>query len=254
MPFTPAHTLAVIPLARVRALTPSALAIGSMIPDLWAFMPGAPSYSTSHSWVWGAITGVCYGLAAFVLFRICRGPAIAFAPEQARRKLAPYVAHDLSMGVRGWASVVISLVLGVWTHVLWDSFTHAHGLGTVWFPQLMTEWLSVWGRPWRGHKVLQLGSAAIGLPILAWLIARWYARLPAAGLAIEPASSKLRVLGITLFVCAPIAVLCMSWGVDLAEPQAFEFFVRHVVTRTISLYALGLGALTLAAHQRQRMD
>lgn len=251
MPFTPAHTLAIVPLARIRALTPSALAIGSMIPDLWAFMPGAPSYETSHSWIEGAVTGVCYGLVAFVLFRRCRGPAIAFAPEQARRKLAAYVAHDLRMGVRGWASVATSLVLGVWTHVLWDSFTHAHGLGTVWFPQLMTEWLSVWGQPWRGHKVLQLGSAAIGLPILAWLIARWYARLPEAGSAIGPVSAKLRALAIALFVGVPIAVLCVSWRAGFTEPKAFELFVRHVVTRTISLYALGLVALILAAHPRQ---
>ena len=86
MPFTPTHALAVVPLARLHALSPSALVIGSMIPDLWAFMPGAPSYSTSHSWLWGPITGVFYGLIAFVLFRACRGPAIAFAPEQARHK------------------------------------------------------------------------------------------------------------------------------------------------------------------------
>jgi len=248
MPFTPAHTLAIVPLARVRALTPAALAIGSMIPDLWAFMPGAPAYSDSHSWTRGPISGVVYGLIAFVLFRVCRGPAIAFAPEHARRKLAPYAAHELHMGMRGWGSVVLSLVLGVWTHIFWDSFTHAGALGTVWFPQLMTDWISVWGRPWRGYKVLQLGSAAIGLPVLAWLIARWYARLPVDGsAAMTPAGFVLRALGVALIVAAPIAALCVSWGTGFSEPQAFELLVRQLVTRTISLYAFGVVALALLA-------
>jgi hypothetical protein len=252
MPFTPAHALAVVPLARVRSLTPSALAIGSMIPDLWAFMPGAPLYSTSHSWLEGPISGVIYGVIAFVLFRICRGPAIAFAPEQARRKLAPYAAHDLPLGVPGWASVVISIVLGVWTHIFWDSFTHAHNIGMEWFPQLMTEWFYGWGRAWRGHTVLQLGSAAIGLPILAWLIARWYARLPVDDSPpSNPASFRLRALGIALVVCAPLAALVVTWDGGFADLRAFEVFLRHVVTRTIALYVLGSVALTLAARHSQ---
>jgi hypothetical protein len=249
MPFTPTHALAVVPLARVRALTPSALAIGSMIPDLWAFVPGAPLYSTSHSWTWGAISGVCYGLIAFVLFRSCRGPLIAFASERARRKLAAYAPPDLAIGARGWASVVISIVIGVWTHILWDSFTHAHALGTVWFPQLMTDWITVWGRPWRGHKVLQLGSAAVGLPILAWLVARWYTRLPVGPSASRAASFELRALGVALLVGVPVAVLGASWTADCAAPPAFELFVRVVVTRTISLYAVAAVALTLAVRR-----
>lgn len=252
MPFTPAHALAIVPLARLRVLTPSALAIGSMIPDLWAFIPSAPLYSTTHSWTLGPVSGVFYGLIAFVLFRVCRGPAITFAPEQARRKLARYTAHELRMGMRDWASVLLSLVLGVWTHILWDSFTHAHSIGTVWIPQLMTEWFSLWGRPWRGHKVLQLGSAAIGLPVLAWLIARWYVRLPTEhATAIKPASLGLRVLGATLLVATPLIVLSAHWTVAFAEPQTFELIARHLVTRTMSLYALGIVALSLAAGRAQ---
>lgn len=250
MPFTPTHALAVVPLARFRALTPSALAIGSMIPDLWAFMPRAPSYATSHSWLWGPITGVFYGLIAFVIFRVCRGPAIAFAPEHARRKLSRYSLHELQMSVRGWASVVLSLVLGVWTHILWDSFTHGNTVGMTWFPQLTSELFSIGRQPVRGYKVLQLASTAVGLPTLAWLIARWYARLPANGSAtIGPASSKLRALGIAVVVGAPLAALCASWSASFMEPIAFERFVRLVVTRTMSLYALGFVLLTLATRR-----
>ena len=42
MPYPFAHPAAVLPLARLlgRAGSPSALAIGSMIPDAWYFVPG----------------------------------------------------------------------------------------------------------------------------------------------------------------------------------------------------------------------
>lgn len=246
MPFTPTHTLAILPLARARSLTPAALAIGAMVPDLWAFAPGAPSYAISHSWTLGPLTGLGYGALAFVLFRACRGAAIAFASEQARRRLAPFAAADLPATARGWASVAISLVLGVWTHIFWDSFTH--GSAGELFPALLDPWLYALDRPVPGYKVLQLGSSFVGLPILAWWIARWYARLPSDGPALAPASRTLRALGLVLLVSAPLLVLLsVNWQLPFAEPGVLETVTRHVVTDIISLYILGALALSLAA-------
>jgi hypothetical protein len=117
MPFTPTHALAAVPLARIRMLEPAALTIGTMLPDLPMFLPATPQYATTHDFRLGPFSCLPYGVLAFLLFRLCRGPAIALAPEAVRARLAPYVAPRLSMSASAWASVLLSLVLGVWTHI-----------------------------------------------------------------------------------------------------------------------------------------
>ena len=71
MPYPFAHPAAVLPLARPmgRFAVPSALAIGSVVPDLWYFVPFADR-ADSHSLA--ALFWFCLpaGLAAYALFHL----------------------------------------------------------------------------------------------------------------------------------------------------------------------------------------
>jgi hypothetical protein len=244
MPFTPTHALAAVPLARLRALTSSALAIGTMTPDLPMFLKATPSYATTHSWGWGPISCLPYGLLLFALFRCCRGPAIAFAPRGCRERLAPYAAPALDMSMRGWASVVLSIALGVLTHIVWDGFTHAHRFGSALWPALNATWLSFAGQELPGYKLLQYGSSAVGLPLLVGVMARWYRKQPAgsARSAMPAASATKRVLAIALLLGAPLVMFAIGRG---AKHGDGELLAYYVVTRTISAYLIGFVALTL---------
>ena len=62
-------------------------------------------------------------------------------PVAVRSRLAPYVAPDLKLTPGAWASVVISIALGVVTHIVWDEFTHAAHFGPALLPLLSEPWL-----------------------------------------------------------------------------------------------------------------
>jgi hypothetical protein len=246
MPFTPTHALAVVPLARLRFFAPSALVIGSMIPDLPMFLGGTPSYDTTHSWIWGPLCCLPYGVLSFVLFRLGRGPALGFAPRTVRCRLAAYAPSRLRMSAMAWCAVGLSIAVGVWTHILWDSFTHEGRWGSELLPVLARPWLTVGAHPFPGYKVLQHGSSAIGLPLLGVVVARRYARAPGSDRSVAAASHTRRVVAAAVLIGAPLAAIALVWdgvpgaGLDFAEVLAYR-----AVTRTIAVYLVGFVALTL---------
>jgi hypothetical protein len=246
MPFTPTHALAAVPLCRWRVLDPAALAIGCMLPDLPMFLPATPSYGTTHDFIRGPLSCLPYGLLAFIVFRRCRGQAIAFLPEPMRRRLAAYAAPRLQLSFSAWLGIALALVLGVWTHILWDSFTHADRFGSKLFPELMTTWLTLHGYRLRGYEVLQHGCSVVGLPILALVVARWYARQPRDGVATEAASVWRRALLVVLALAAPIFAAGYAFGrVQRSDPDFWHSIAFELVTFTLSAYVIGAALLTL---------
>ena len=73
MPFTPAHVAAVLPLVgkgRPKWAVPSALVIGSMVPDLLYFVPIRSDRTLSHS-LTGIVTfDLALGLLCVALWRV----------------------------------------------------------------------------------------------------------------------------------------------------------------------------------------
>jgi uncharacterized protein DUF4184 len=124
MPYAFAHPAAVIPLARMlgsRAV-PSALAIGSMIPDAWYFVPSLARADTHDAlgWLWFCLPA---GLLAYLGFHlIFKQPMLALAPKSLAGRLAPWTSPGLPHA--RWSAVLLSLAAGIATHIVWDAFTH----------------------------------------------------------------------------------------------------------------------------------
>ena len=174
MPFTVSHVVAVLPFtARPlrRWFDPTALVIGAMVPDLPLFWPRVLSYSWSHEILLGPPTyDLVLGLVVFLGWTLLlRRPLTDLAPGPVRGRLPeppPFRA------VRWWP-VLVSLVLGAYTHVCWDTFTHAGRLGTAWFPGLETM-----VGPLPVFKWLQYGGGVLGLLVLAGWCLHWWQRTP----------------------------------------------------------------------------
>jgi hypothetical protein len=122
VPYPFAHPAAVLPLARPmgRFAVPSALAIGSVAPDLWHLVPLA-SRADSHSLA--ALLWFCLpvGLLAYALFHlVLKQPLIAL--------LWPRLGAFACKGLPGapWYAVVVSLLVGALTHLAWDAITHTN--------------------------------------------------------------------------------------------------------------------------------
>ena len=145
MPLPLAHPAAVLPLRRFcpKYLSFSALIIGSVVPDiayalnfhhsfprlvatvfgqgLSDFLAGQGIHSwegLSHTLFGGVVFGLPLGLLLIVAFRFARGALVATLPNPHRELLAPLCRSKQQPLV----SYLGSLLIGVWLHLLWDSF------------------------------------------------------------------------------------------------------------------------------------
>ena len=149
MAFTLAHMAAALPFYRCQKwLNVEALLIGTMLPDLPYFLNSAPIVG-QHSHQWLGLLEYClpWGLLVFVLWHwVLKSPLIALIypwqkmPDLDSRCVDYSMQADLPQHPFGlwlaarfkhislfWMKVVISLLLGATTHLLWDGTTHPDG-------------------------------------------------------------------------------------------------------------------------------
>ncbi len=174
MPFTGSHPAAVLPLGRT-GLVPSALVIGSMIPDLPYFVALPVDARTTHTVVGALTTDVALGLAVFCLWQGLLAPAaIAAAPAGVRARLdqrLPVGIREHLQTSRGAASVAMSLAIGALTHVVWDSFTHRNEWGVA-----RVDWLGEQHGGLPGYLWAQYLSGIVGAVVIVGWVVRWYRR------------------------------------------------------------------------------
>jgi len=159
VPYPFAHPAAVLPLVPVlgRFAVPSALAIGSIAPDLWHLVPFV-SRADSHSPA--ALLWFCLpaGLLAYALFHlVLKQPLIALAWP----RLGAFACKGFPPSP--WHAVAASLLLGALTHLAWDALTHTND-HTVQDPN------------WFQHANTLLGSVILGAWI--WRRVRRVPRVP----------------------------------------------------------------------------
>ena len=171
MPFTVSHAAAVLPFAR-RRLVLSALVVGSMAPDF--------EYLLRLSLVsrWGhTLTGIllfslpCGLLVLWMFHALLKEPLLTLLPASHRRRLEPLARRFpfLPAGRLGW--ILASLLLGILSHVLLDSFTHPDGLMVQALPALQAQVISVAGWGVRRYQLLQYALSVAGA---AWLARRYW--------------------------------------------------------------------------------
>jgi len=124
MPFTLAHPAAVLPFKRFcpRYLTFPALIAGSVSPDASYFFGRLNLGPFAHHPIKGFLFGIPAGLVILVAFYLLRFPALKMLPQRYREIFRPLVSHPVGTPF----AILLSLILGVATHIIWDNFTHNH--------------------------------------------------------------------------------------------------------------------------------
>ena len=129
MPFTPSHAAAVLPFLR-SPLPVAALVAGSMVPDLPYFIPLGVPRELSHSPLGVLVVDLPLGVVVLVLwYLLFRAPVVGYTPAWLRLRIPAAPPSPASGGA--WVSAVLwtllALLIGVATHLTWDSFTHPDG-------------------------------------------------------------------------------------------------------------------------------
>ncbi len=243
MPATFAHPAAAVPFAWL-GLPLSALVIGSIGPDLEYFIRLMPYSRYGHT-LWGLVT-FCLplGYALFVAFHVlAKRPLLALLPDGHQDRLASAAASFRLLSVPGLVGAPVAIVIGAFTHIAWDSFTHLHGWGVQQFPILASRIVPT---PWgmlAFHRALQHACGPLGMGILAVLYVRWRRRAP-----VGPVDPRLRLRTRTrvLLVAGMVGVagglaLLRVWSLvpRLTHPSGIRLFgVLASVTTTAALFVL----------------
>ncbi|MFE4328304.1 DUF4184 family protein [Streptomyces sp. NPDC056831] len=228
MPFTLSHAAAVLPGMRRDGtargpLLASALVAGSFAPDMTYYadtaIPGAMEFGRVTHSVWGVFTvDVLITAAVVALWLLLREPSVALLPRAWQGRVHAFARGQRcgstdrgAWGVRDGAWFVSSAVIGSATHVVWDAFTHHDRWGVRLVPVLDG---SVVGFP--VFQMVQYGSSAVALAVLAWFTASGLRRTGA-----RPVPPSVPVLGrrgrwsagVLLSVCVLLGVVhrCARW-------------------------------------------
>jgi len=165
MPFTFSHPAAIVPfrLLPKQWTSLTGLVIGSMAPDFEYFirMRGYGTYG--HTWF--GLIWFCIPVAitlAFIYHYIVRDAFLDNLPEFLRRRTVSFKNFNWKGYFKEhyWI-VIISIVIGACTHVIWDGFTHKHGLFVKkngWFDQAFI----IGGYIMPRYKMLQHSSTVVG--------------------------------------------------------------------------------------------
>ncbi|HQF48464.1 MAG TPA: DUF4184 family protein [Flavobacterium alvei] len=167
MPFTFSHPAIVLPLLRNKNLSATGLIIGSMSPDFEYFIRMKVESNISHTFLGLLFFDLPIGFLVALLFhQIIKRNLIENLPTFLQNRLATlknmkwvdYLKMNLFY-------VLISILIGTISHILWDAFTHESG----WFVQKM-PFLSHQINNISLYKILQHLSSLIGMLFIFYYV------------------------------------------------------------------------------------
>jgi hypothetical protein len=245
MPYAFAHPVAVLALPRVLGghAVPSALAIGSVIPDAWYFLPFLYR-DDSHSLAGLLLFCVPAGWFVYAAFHlILKQPLLALLPPALGARLGRWTGPGLPAA--HWRAVVVSLAAGALTHYAWDAFTHP---GVVVAALHLDQVVRLGPYPLQAHQVLQHASTLFGGAFLAaWLALKLRGTTPAQDHNAMPAGAR-RAIGASLAavsIGAFCSVLLSVWGAEL-HPSGLRSLFRAAALTAASALGFALLAYCLA--------
>jgi uncharacterized protein DUF4184 len=174
MPFTFSHAAAAWPFRKTRLEMP-ALVIGCFAPDFPYFMFFKRYGFIGHTLLGAFFFDLPVSLAVLWLFYAYqRQPLLMLLPKGFRMRMKPGEGDLSFWPLARPALIVVSILVGTATHILWDSFTHSF-----YWPYRNWRFLSdVVHIPIAGnmqmYKVLQYASSVFGLVFVAVWVFFWY--------------------------------------------------------------------------------
>ncbi len=174
MPFTFSHPAIILPLLKIspKRISASALIFGSMAPDFEFFLRMRLERIHGHT-----ISGVFYWdlpltlLLAFIFHHFVRDALINFSPEPIRSNFAQYIDYNwIEWLKKYWFVFTYSALIGIFSHLFWDAWTHESGFFAKRIPWLLqNSQIFIWSMP--NYMIGQLvssivGAAAIGMVLI----------------------------------------------------------------------------------------
>jgi hypothetical protein len=260
VPFTLAHAAAGPPLWRLtgRRLVFSALVVGSMAPDFEYLVYLRTNRTIGHTLP--GLVLMCLPASLLVLavwHGLVKRALATLMPARAGHLAAAAQRPFPWFPAERFVTICCSVLLGAWSHLAWDAFTHRNGL-VVRHLAFLTHRVGV------GHlhvyNVLQYASGLVGMALLVVWYRRWAAHaagrhpVPPPSLPALPARLRWAAL-----VTAAVAV-AVGGMAGVARALALGGGPRRVLVQGVlgtmaaaALAALALAVVVEAILQRRRL-
>ncbi len=165
MPFTFSHPAIVLPLNYLpkKWISLTGLIIGSLTPDFEYFIRMKVQSDHSHT-LFGLLwfdlpLGI---LLAFIFHNIVKSNLFENLPKSLKSRLLNFKNFNWNNHFKiHWLVISISIIVGAFSHILWDSFTHQHGYFVEKITALSNN-ANILGLKVPIFKILQHSSTIIG--------------------------------------------------------------------------------------------
>ena len=241
MPWTFSHPLAVVPLRRLcpERLNFTALIIGSMSPDFGYYIGKFPVANFAHTGLGTLAVCVPMGLLALGLFYLIRRPLCFVLPQPHRAALMPLASRRPSFSVHSFFVAALSILLGAWTHIVWDSFTHPDGWAVTHLAILHATVIHVGTTSLAVFNFLQHGSTFGAGALLLVLYFRWLGRQQTTASEDTSVHDRWRYSLIALLAAVALAI-AVTAAFRLASPfegyLAFRVFLFRTAISSVAVF------------------
>jgi hypothetical protein len=241
MPFTFSHPVVVVPLRRwcPEQFNFAGLVIGSMSPDFGYYIRQFPVAHFAHTALGTLAVCVPTGLIALAIFYLLRRPLCFVLPQPHRGALTPLVMRQPSISLRSFFAAALSILLGAWTHTVWDSFTHDSGWPVERLAILRAAVIHVGSTSLPVSYVLQQLSTFAGGALLAVLYFRWLRRQRIVGAEESSGRDGWRYSLIALLAAVSLVIAvptALHMGSLFEGFMAFRVFVFRTSVYSIAAF------------------
>lgn len=202
MPFTFSHPAIVLPLMSLprKWYSITGLVIGSLTPDFEYFLRMRLAGDIGHTVTGMFLFDLPVGLIlTFIFHNIVRNTLFVNLPDSLTSRLIQFTHFNWNIHFKHtWPVVVTSILIGAFSHIFWDSFTHRGGFFVEMIPTLKLE-INLWFYKVEMFRILQHLSSIVGAIAIVYAIAL----LPKKT---TPPRESSRLYWITVIAIAMIAV------------------------------------------------
>ncbi len=167
MPFTFSHPAIILPFFKNEKLSITGLVIGSMSPDFEYFIRMGMQSKVSHTFLGILLVDLPLGILGSLLFHeIIKRPLIENLPTAFQKRL--YVLKEskwIDYSKNNIILVLISFLIGIISHILWDSLTHKTGY---FVREIFLLNNKIYTVPF--YKIMQHASSLIGMIFILFFL------------------------------------------------------------------------------------
>jgi hypothetical protein len=252
LPFTAAHPAAILPFRG--HLIFSALVIGAMSPDFHYFITLGPGGKASHSVAGAFYLDLPLSLAALCFFHWgLKLPLISLFPEWHQQRLMRFAVPFRLGPPKRFLLITISLLAGIFSHLLWDSFTHGRGWMVHHVAFLRSMPLQQVGIYRPVYNWLQHLSTIIGLVLLMTSYSRWSRTVGPVLVAEQFKLSKRVKLRVVLVIGTLAAIAGATYGFTRSHHAAhFSSFAAYSTISFVTFVIAGLVLFSVFWHRSVR--